>query len=445
MAVQKESKVNEDNLIYDNERLFDRLCTREVLYRGYELVKRNKGAPGIDGQTLNAFESRLEEELSQLKEELLNWTYKPKAVKRVEIPKPGRQKGVRKLGIPCVRDRVVQASVKRLIEPILEPGFSNSSYGFRPRKNQRQAVEAAQRHVQEGKETVVDIDLLKFFDKINHDRLIARLGKSIEDKRILRLIGQMLRSGVLSNGLWEATTEGAVQGGPLSPLLSNVVLDELDKELEHRELSFCRFADDCNIFVKTGEEAERVMESISRFIKYRLKLKVNPEKSQVARSDRVKFLGMTIVSGTIAISKDSINRAMKRVKALTPRGSSLKLEVAMKGINSWYVGWSSYYSMGQYPAQLRKIEAHIRRRLRSRIVRQQKKKRHLYKKLVKLGIPKPRAASVYGNKKPWAISKLHAVQKAFGMDWFLNTVGQKIRSDEKREHWFSVNQWIKLL
>jgi len=225
-------------------------------------VRKNKGSPGVDGVTIEEFGSRLNEELTQLKEELESWCYKPSPVRRVEIPKPGG-KGIRLLGVPTVRDRVVHATLKALLEPIFEPLFSEHSYGFRPRRNQRQAVEAARRIVASGKPYVVDIDLSKFFDRIHHDRLIARLGQQIDDKRILRLIGLLLRSGIMANGLVTPSLEGAVQGSPLSPLLSNIVLDELDKELERRGLEFCRFADDCNLFVKTPKAAQRVMEGIS--------------------------------------------------------------------------------------------------------------------------------------------------------------------------------------
>ena len=231
-------------LLLDETRLFEALCSIERLAAGFRRVKKNKGSPGVDGVTIAEFESRLSEELSRLKEELESWTYKPSPVRRVEIPKPGG-KGIRLLGVPTVRDRVVHATLKELLEPIFEPLFSDHSYGFRPERNQRQAVEAAREIVARGKSYVVDIDLSKFFDRIHHDRLIARLSRQVADKRILRLIGLLLRSGIMANGLVTPSTEGAVQGSPLSPLLSNIVLDELDKELERRGLEFCRFADDC--------------------------------------------------------------------------------------------------------------------------------------------------------------------------------------------------------
>lgn len=322
--------MRQQNLFYDEDDIFGRLCSLKALSEGFKVVRKNHGSPGIDGITIEEFESHLKQELNSLKEELESWRYKPQPVRRVEIPKPGRDAGVRLLGVPCVRDRVVQATLKQLLEPILDPKFSDNSYGFRPGRNQRQAVEAAQKIVHSGKEHVVDIDLSKFFDRVHHDRLIARLRLFIPDNRILRLIGMTLRSGVMNNGLVTATTEGTVQGGPLSPLLSNVVLDELDKELEKRGLEFCRFADDCNIFVGSEKAAERVMRNISKFIEKKLKLVINLTKSKVALSKYVKFLGMTIIAGAMVISAQSINRAMAKVKELTPRGTNLKLELAIK-------------------------------------------------------------------------------------------------------------------
>ena len=431
-------------LLLDETRLFEALCSIERLEAGFRRVKKNKGSPGVDGVTIAEFESRLSEELSRLKEDLESWTYKPSPVRRVEIPKPGG-KGIRLLGVPTVRDRVVHATLKELLEPIFEPLFSDHSYGFRPERNQRQAVEAAREIVAGGKLYVVDIDLSNFFDRIHHDRLIARLSRHVADKRILRLIGLLLRSGIMANGLVTPSTEGAVQGSPLSPLLSNIVLDELDKELERRGLEFCRFADDCNIFVKTPKAAERVMDSISGFIENRLKLVVNQPKSQVARSDRVTFLGMTIVGQTIAISHKALQTAMAKVKELTPRGTHLTLEKTLEEINSWYVGWAGYFEMTYYPSQLKKIEAHIRRRLRSRLVDQQKSKRNLHRKLITRGVSRRQSANaVFSNRKRWALSHTFAVTKAYPVGWFIGEMGQAIRSDRQLPHWFDLRQWISL-
>ena len=431
-------------LIADTRSLFEKLCNVEYLRQGFRAVKANRGSPGIDGVSIREFEGRLDEELAHLKKELEGWSYEPKPVRRVEIPKPGGS-GVRLLGVPCIRDRVVQATLKLLLEPMLDPCFSSNSYGFRPGRNQRQAVEAAREIVRRGKGYVVDIDLSKFFDRVHHDRLIARLKRLIDDTRILRIIGMTLRSGVMVAGVVETTEEGTTQGSPLSPLLSNVVLDELDKELERRGLEFCRFADDCNIFVGSKKAADRVMSSVSAFIEKKLRLEVNQEKSKVALSKYVKFLGMTIIAGTLAISNQSMQRATDKAKELIPRGTYLTQEKTMEAINKWYAGWAGYYEMTQYPKQLRRIEAHIRRRLRARIVDQQKNRRNLCKLLVKRGIPRRRAfATAYSHKKRWALSRTRAVEQAFPNRWFRENLGQIVRSEDKLPHWFGVGRSIKM-
>ncbi len=435
----------ERNLFTDKDRLFESLTEEMNLAVGFDAVRKNKGSPGVDGQSISDFETKLEEELRLLSKELKSWSYEPQPVRRVEIPKPNG--GVRLLGIPCVRDRVVQATIKHLLEPLLDLHFSDSSYGFRPGKNQEQAVKAARDVIStEDKRYIVDIDLSKFFDRINHDRLIHRLGKFITDKRILRLIGITLRSGVMVEGVVRETTEGSVQGSPLSPLLSNLVLDELDKELENRGLSFCRFADDCNIFVKTQRGADRVMQSISKFIEERLKLQVNREKSKTAPYDEVKFLGMTIVEkDKIAISRKSMKRAMEKIKELIPSGTHETLELTIDKVNRWYMGWASYYSLTCYPSQLYSIEAHMRRRFRSRFVAQQKRKRNLFKKLIKLHVPKWLAAkTVFSNKGRWALSHNQAIELAYPNRWFIEEMDLKIFSNRKYSHWLKRKLWIKL-
>jgi group II intron reverse transcriptase/maturase len=439
-----QSEMNIKTLSIDSKHLFEQLCTERKLLEGWREVKRNRGTSGSDGQTIEHFEAKLHEEIKCLRQELENWTYEPQPVRRVEIPKPDGS-GIRLLGVPCIRDRVIQTSIKQLLEPILDPLFSKSSYGFRPGKNQQQAVEAAQKIVQSGKKFVVDIDLSQFFDRLNQDRLVGRLSKIIDDKRILRIIGKTLRSGVMQDGVVTPTTEGTTQGSPLSPLLSNVVLDELDKEIERRGLEHCRFADDSNIFVRTPKAAERVMKSISEFIEKKLKLVVNKAKSKVAESSLVKFLGMTIVEGTRAIAKKSLSRAMKKVKELTPRGTHENLEETIKKINNWYMGWSSYYSMTQYPSQLKAIESHIRRRLRSRIVDQQKSRRNLFHKLMERGISRTKAAMTsFSNMKRWGLSHTPAMERAYSNGWFIHERNLQIRSDEKHEHWFDVKKWIRV-
>jgi RNA-directed DNA polymerase len=438
-----QSKLNIEDLCIDSEHLFEQLCTERRLLEGWREVKRNRGASGIDGQTIDTFETRLHEEIEQLKKELENWHYKPQPVRRVEIPKPDG--GIRLLGVPCIRDRVIQSAIKQLLEPILDPLFSPNSYGFRPGRDQRQAIESAQKIVVSGKGYVVDIDLAKFFDRVNQDKLVRTLSSVIKDKRIIRLVANILRSGVMQDGVVTPTTEGTTQGSPLSPLLSNLVLDALDKEIEARGLEHCRFADDCNIFVKSRKAGERVMTSITRFIEKKLKLTVNQEKSKVSESNLVKFLGMTIVNGTRAIARKTMGRAMQKVKELTPRGTHKTLEDTIKEINGWYRGWSNYYSMTQYPSQLKAIEAHIRRRLRSRIVDQQKSRRNLFNNLRKRRISYAKAAQTsFNNKKRWAISHMPAMERAYPNDWFTKIMGLEIRSKEKRLDWFEIKKWIRL-
>jgi RNA-directed DNA polymerase len=426
-----------------NQGTLEEICGLSNLLTAFDLVKKNKGAPGIDGTTIEEYEADLFANIKLLKDEVLEWRYRPTPVRRVEIPKPDG-KGIRLLGIPIVKDRILHMAIKMVLEPWIDPTFSHNSYGFRPGRNQRQAVEKAREIVSAGNEYVVDIDLSKFFDRINHDRLIHRLKSYVKDTRILRLVGMILRSGVMIEGVITPSTEGSVQGSPLSPLLSNVVLDELDKELEKRGLKFCRFADDCNIFVRSPRAAARVMQSVKKYIEDKLKLKVNEEKSKTAKANQVKFLAMTIVNGAIAISKRALNKAMEKVKELTPRGTHKTLEQTMEAINKWYQGWASYFKMTQYPAQLRKIEAHIRRRLRARIVKQQKRRRHLYDRLRKQGMNKTLARAVYTNKKTWALSNTWALTQAYPIAWFVKKMGQKIFSDKNLPGWHGIDDWVKL-
>jgi RNA-directed DNA polymerase len=423
--------------------LFEEILSLENLNEAFRKVKSNKGAPGIDGVTVEKFAEIKEKEIVKLKQEVENWTYKPSPVKRVEIPKPNG--GVRLLGIPTVRDRTLQFAIKQKLEPIYEPLFSDNSYGFRPGRSQEQAITKARDMVASGKEHVIDMDLSKFFDRINHDRLINRLGETITDKRILRLIGITLRSGIMDKGELIPSEEGTVQGSPLSPLLSNIVLDELDKELEKRGLEFCRFADDCNIFVKSEKAALRVKESITRYVEKKLKLKVNEEKTKVGLSKFVKFLGMTILGVGICISCKSMEKAMDKVKELTPRRTHNTIEQQIEKINEWYQGWSGYYKMTNYPSQLYKIEAHIRRRLRALLIRNQKRRRNLFNKFVKSGVAvKMASKAVFSNKNIWALSITKATHNAYPNKWFIDKLGQFVMSDKNLEHWFNFKDLPKL-
>lgn len=429
------------NLSLNN--VFEEIIDVWTLKEAFKEVRKNKGSPGADGQTIEEFGDKIEEEVRKLSEELKNWKYKPKPVKRVEIPKPDG--GVRKLGIPSVRDRVVQQAIKIRIEWKFEQSFSESSYGFRPNKDQKQAIAKAEEYVKNGREWIVDIDLEKFFDKIPQDRLITRLSNAIEDKRAVKLIIIMLKGEViLPNGIIEATTEGTPQGGPLSPLLSNIVLDELDKELEKRKLTFCRFADDCNIFCGSEKAANRVMESIRKFIENKLKLKVNKDKSKVAKSNKVKFLGISVVRGAVAIAKKSIKRAMLKIKTMIPRNSHKTVEQVIKEVNKWFQGWFEYFKITAWPAQIVKIEAHIRRRLRAKIIAQQKRRKNLVRLLLKRNVSKSLVyKAVYKNRSTWALSHTIAVERAFSNEDF-NKLGFKTFSRIRLQHWKGLDEWVKL-
>lgn len=425
--------------IVDSLRLFDDVIALEQLRIGFKHVKQNKGSAGVDNQSIAEFERNLEQELSQLHNELRQWRYQPKPVKRIEILKPDGA-GVRILGIPTVRDRVVQASIKNVLEPLIDPTFSNFSYGFRPERNQHRALLMAQQIVCDGKPWVVDIDLSKFFDRINHDKVIQRLRSFTSDTRLLRLIGMTLRSGALDKTSFIPTVVGSVQGSPLSPLLSNLILDELDKELEKRGLSFCRFADDCNIFVRSELAAKRVLSSITTFIETKLKLVINTEKTKVARSRKVKFLGMTITSGALAISKHAMRKAMTKVKQLTPRGTQISIETKIEQVNLWYRGWSNYFCLTQYPQQLAGIESHMRRRLRSMLIRQHHRPRFLYRKFTDRGVPGSHAKVAFLHKRTWRLSRSQAAHLAWSNEWFINTMGLHSAIQHRQPYWFGFNR-----
>lgn len=431
-------------LPFNTRNLFELITNVKTLETAFESVRRNNGSPGVDNISVSDFDKVKSLELAALSEDLQKWRYKPLPVRRVEIPKPGKDAGVRLLGIPAVRDRIVQAAIKAVLEPIFDPLFSDRSFGFRPNCSQHQAIEAARQEMFAGKEYVVDIDLSKFFDRINQDKLIASMSKVISDKRVLRIIGLTLRSGVMTHQGFEPTTIGSVQGSPLSPLLSNIVLDELDKKLEQRGLSFVRFADDCNIFVNTAIAATRVMENITHFIEKKMKLVINRDKSKIGLSRKIKFLGVNIIKGTVAIAKSSMKNARVKIKELIPRGTNKTLEQTMQELNVWFRGWSGYFAITHYPAQFKSLEAFARRRLRSRIVSQSKRRIFLFRKLMRHGIKHKTAAKcVFSNKGRWALSKSKAVEMAFSNKYF-KQAGQYIKSTQKLRHWFDVNKWVHL-
>ncbi len=404
----------------DTERLMEEVCHRENLIKALAQVQANKGSPGVDGLTVEELRDFLKQHWSAIRDQLLSGTYKPQPVKRVEIPKPDG--GVRKLGIPTVLDRFIQQAVLRVLQKQWDPTFSQHSYGFRPGRSAHQAVARAQHYIAEGLGWVVDIDLEQFFDRVNHDKLMGRIAQRVTDKRLLRLIRAFLNAGVMENGLVSPTGEGTPQGGPLSPLLSNLVLDELDRELERRGHRFVRYADDCNIYVRSERAGHRVMQSITRFITRQLKLKVNASKSAVARPRERKFLGFSFTAGREPrrrIAPKALARFKERVRELTRRTRGVSL-VQMTGQLALYLrGWRGYFGYCQTPYVLQALDSWIRRRLRSVAWKQWKRGRRRFAELRSRGVGKDLAACTAGSPHgPWRISRSPALSFAFPNAFF---------------------------
>src|SRR6184192_3110059 len=353
------------------DRLMEEVCERENLKAALRQVKGNKGSAGVDGITVNQLPDYLKQHWPAIREQLLNGTYEPKPVRRVEIPKPDG--GVRKLGIPTVLDRFIQQAVMQVLQRRWDRTFSNHSYGFRPGRSAHQAVEAAQQHIAAGYRWCVDLDLEKFFDRVSHDKLMARIAKRISDRRLLKLIRAFLKAGVMEGGLVSPVDEGTPQGGPLSPLLSNIVLDEFDRELERRGLRFARYADDCNIYVRSRRAGERVMESITRFITTKLKLKVNAQKSAVARPWERKFLGFSFTANREPkrrIAPKAVLRFKAKIREVTRRTRGVSTEVMAEDLGRYLRGWLGYFGQCQTPSVLQGLEEWTRHRLRSVIWKQ---------------------------------------------------------------------------
>ena len=416
--------------------LWGQIWANQNVVRAQERVERNGGAPGIDGMTVKELRPYLREHWLEIRKALDEQTYKPQPVRRVEIPKP--EGGVRQLGIPSVIDRYLQQAMAQVLTPLFEPKFSPHSYGFRPGRSAQDAVKQAQEYVQAGYEWAVDIDLEKFFDRVNHDMLMARVARVVKDKRVLKLIRAYLKSGVMVEGVVIDTEEGAPQGGPLSPLLSNIMLDDLDKELEQQGHNFVRYADDCNIYVKTQRAGERVMESVKAYLEKKLKLKVNPKKSKVDRASRVKFLGFSFFKRKgevlIRVAKRSRERFCEKLRRLTKRTRSGKLEEVIQEINRYTMGWIGYYRLANTPSVYEDLDSWIRRRLRQMIWKRWKRGTTRYQMLVKLGIPRWYAQEGAGGKSPWHMANSPVINAALSNDYLRNSglKSVKIRYQELR-------------
>jgi RNA-directed DNA polymerase len=401
--------------------LLEKVVASENLHRAWAQVKRNKGASGVDGRDIAETETFLREHWAEIRKQLLDETYKPYPVLRVQIPKPGG--GVRNLGIPTVVDRFIQQAITQVLEPLFDPGFSESSFGFRPGRKAHDAVRQARKFQKEGKQWVVDVDLKQFFDEVDHDVLMARLGRKVRDKRLKRLINRYLKAGVMSECEIHPTGKGTPQGGPLSPLLSNILLDDLDKELERRGHSFCRYADDANIYVRTERAGERVMNSLVRYVEGPLKLKVNQEKSAVARPWKRSFLGFTFLKiwgqMCISVAEKSWQRFREKVKALFRPGRGRNPEQFIENeLNPLLRGWMQYYGIGASKEQLQRHDFWIRRRLRDLIWRQWKTPATRFKKLLELGCPKLSALIANSRRGPWWCAGTPALTHHLGPDYF---------------------------
>jgi RNA-directed DNA polymerase len=407
--------------------LMEEIVKRENLRKALQRVRQNKGSPGIDGMTVKKLGGYLKKHWPRIREQLLAGTYSPKPVKRVEIPKPDG--GIRKLGIPTALDRFIQQAIMQVLQKYWDKTFSEHSYGFRPGRSAHQAISCSQQYVEQGYRWVVDIDLEKFFDRVNHDKLMGKLAK-----RLLKIIRAFLNAGVMENGLVSATTEGTPQGGPLSPLLSNIVLDGLDRELERRGHCFVRYADDCNIYVRSERAGHRVMESISKFITLKLKLKVNQSKSKVDRLWRCKFLGFRIIVGKETkrgIAPKSLARFKKRVRQLTCYRRGVTIEQMIEKLNRYLTGWRGYFGYCQTSSVLELLDSWIRRRLRCVYWRRWKRGRKRFAELIKRGVGKDLSAQTAGSVHgPWRISRSPALSFAFPNAHF-KTLGLALLAEQK--------------
>ena len=400
--------------------LMEAVVERENMARAYQRVGRNGGAPGVDKMSVGALLPYLREHWPGIKEDLLEGRYQPQPVRVVEIPKPGG--GVRRLGIPTCLDRLIQQALHQVLTPLFDPDFSESSYGFRRGRSAHQAVLAAWTHVANGRRWVVDLDLEQFFDRVNHDMLMARLARKVEDKRVLLLLRRYLQAGAMTGGIVSARTEGTPQGGPLSPLLSNILLDDLDKELERRGHAFCRYADDCNIYVWSKRAGLRVMASITQFLAKKLRLKVNPSKSAVARPWRRKFLGYSMTmhkKPRLKAAPESVRRLKQSLKAIFRRGRGWTLSRLIEALAPKLKGWIAYFQLSEVKGIFDELDGWIRRRLRCVLWRQWKRPRTRAKRLMQRGLSEVRAwYSATNGRGPWWNAGASHMNDAFRAGYF---------------------------
>jgi len=406
-----------------DERVWKAVFSRENMQTALKRVESNKGAAGMDGMKVTDLRGYLKANWLEVSEVLESGKYQPNPVRRVEIPKPDG--GVRQLGIPTVLDRLIQQAIAQVLTQLFEATFSPHSYGFRPGRSAHQAVEQSQEYIREGYDWVVDIDLEKFFDRVNHDMLMARVARVVKDKRVLKLIRAYLESGVMVNGVVMETEEGTPQGGPLSPLLSNIMLNDLDRELEERGHKFVRYADDCNIYVKTERAGERVLKSVKQYLEKKLKLKVNPKKSKVERATRAKFLGFSFWKRKgevfIRLANRTKERFVEKIRRLTKRTRSGKMEDIVSEVNRYTRGWIGYFRLATTPSVYLGLDEWIRRRLRQIQWKRWKRGTTRYRELVKLGVPRERAALGAGGTSPWRMSHSPIIHEALNNAYWRST------------------------
>lgn len=400
------------------ERLMEEVCQPDNLNAAYRRVKANKGAPGVDGMSVDDLSSWIAEHKQGFIDSLLDGSYQPQPVRGVQIPKPGG--GVRQLGIPTVIDRLVQQAILQVLEGLLDPTFSDSSYGFRPGRSAHQALLKARQYVEEGRAIVVDVDLEKFFDRVNHDLLMARLARRIADKRLLRIVRRFLEAGLMQDGVCVQRYEGTPQGGPLSPLLANLLLDELDKELERRGHRFCRYADDCNIYVQSKAAGERVMASVSQFLEGVLRLRVNRQKSAVAFCEERKFLGYRLLGGgRLGIAPASLQRVKERKRQITGRNRGIGTDRMIGELNSFLSGWVTYFRHAACKGHLEALDGWVRRKLRCVRLKQCKRTKPICDFLHRQGVSLRNAwLTALSGKGWWRLSGTPGANQAMSNQWF---------------------------